>query len=73
MAHDIVVDLRDLPKAYSCDDLRNKLRDVLLAIGSRPLQIATYRCERALGAGGRSPGIHLRFDTLHKCRAFLPE
>jgi hypothetical protein len=66
MAHDIVVDLRDLPKAYSCDELRNKLRDVLSAIGSRPLQIAPYRCERALGAAGRSPGIHLRFDTLHK-------
>lgn len=65
MPHDIIVGLRDLPKRYSCNDLWYRLRDVLLAIGARAdIQILPYRCEAALGANGRSPKIHLQFETL---------
>ncbi len=61
--HDIVVQLQNLPKRYSCDDLWYKFRDVLLKLGARPnMQILAYRCESVLGPIARSPTVHLQFD-----------
>ena len=60
--HDLIVDLRNLPKRYTCNDLWYRFRDVLVAIGARPLQILPYRCERALGSAARSPRVHLAFE-----------
>src|SRR4029077_17592497 len=57
---DLVVNLQDLPKSYSCDELWYKFRDVLLAIGARPANIIAFRCEKALGARARSPQVHLQ-------------
>ena len=55
-AHDMIVDLQDLPKRYSCDDLWYRFRDVLLSIGARPdMQIFAYQCNT------RSPRVHLQF------------
>jgi len=51
-AYSLSVDLRNLPRRYSCDELQLKLRDVLLALGARPdLKILISRCE----SGSRSP------------------
>ena len=56
IAHDTIVDLENLPKQYTCDDLWYKFRDVLLALGARPdLKITFYQC-------GRSPSVHLQFS-----------
>ncbi|MDB6046439.1 MAG: hypothetical protein JWM63_4990 [Gammaproteobacteria bacterium] len=64
LPHDMLLELRNLPKRYSCNDLWYKFRDVLLEIGARPnMQILTYRCESALGPSARSPRVHLQFET----------
>ena len=60
--HDLLVDLRDLPKRYTCNELWYRFRDVLVTIGARPVKVLPYRCESALGSGGRSPRVHLTFD-----------
>jgi len=55
--HNIIVDLENLPKRYSCDDLWYKFHDVLLKIGARSdTQIVPYRCN------SRSPRVHLQFS-----------
>ena len=60
VAHDLRIDLHDLPRRYSCDDLWYKFHDVLLVLGARPdLKILTARCER----GSRSPSVRLQFST----------
>jgi hypothetical protein len=55
----LIVDLRDLPKGYTCDELWYKFRDVLLAIGARPdVKILPYQC----GASSHSPKVQLEFS-----------
>jgi hypothetical protein len=66
-SHALIVDLRNLPKRYTCNDLGYKFRDVLLTIGARPdMKILTYRCERRLGAIAYSPRVQLEFSTLRE-------
>lgn len=61
---DIQFDLRDLPHAYTCDELWYKLHAVLLAIGAREyMAIDRYDCGKG-SSGGRMPTVHLRFFTL---------
>jgi hypothetical protein len=61
--HALIVDLRNLPKRYTCDELWYKFRDVLLAIGARPdLKILPYRCDRRLGSIAYSPKVQLEFS-----------
>jgi hypothetical protein len=60
VAHDLNIDLHNLPGHYSCDDLWHKFHDVLLVLGARPdLKILTVRCER----GSRSPSVRLQFSV----------
>lgn len=62
--HNLIVDLRDLPRRYSCADLWYRFRDVLLAVGAKPsMQIVPNRCESVLGSGARSPHVHLKFEV----------
>src|SRR5581483_4146859 len=62
--HALIVDLQNLPKRYSCDDLWYKFRDVLLALGARPdMKILVYQCGASAGALGYSPRVHLQFST----------
>jgi hypothetical protein len=62
--HDLIVSLRNLPRAYSCDDLWYKFRDILLALGARPdIKILVYQCGREAGELARSPDVHLQFST----------
>jgi hypothetical protein len=61
--HALIVDLRNLPKRYTCDELWYKFRDVLLAIGARPdMKILPYRCDRRVGPVGYSPKVQLEFS-----------
>src|SRR5581483_9369254 len=61
--HALIVDLQNLPKRYSCDDLWYKFRDVLLAIGARPdMKILPYRCDRRSDSLGNSPRVQLEFS-----------
>ena len=62
--HVLIIDLHDLPKRYTCDELWYKFRDVLTAIGARAdMKILPYRCERALGAAAHSPKVQLEFSV----------
>lgn len=59
VAHDINVDLYNLPRSYPCDVLREKFRDVLLALGARQdANVLAARCE----PGSRSPRVRVRFS-----------
>ena len=60
VTHDVSIDLRDLPRRYSCDELWQKFHDVLRVLGARPdLKILTERCEQA----SRSARVRLQFST----------
>jgi len=61
--YDVLVELQDLPRAYTCADLWYKFRDVLLTIGAAPnADITPLRC------GGRSPEVQARFSMPHVLR-----
>lgn len=61
--HAVIVDLKDLPHRYTCDDLWYKFRGVLLTLGARAeMKILPYRCERALGSVAYSPKVQLEFS-----------
>jgi hypothetical protein len=56
--HELIVDLHELPKHYSCDDLWYKFRAILLALGARQdMEVLPYRCE------GYSPQVQLKFSA----------
>jgi hypothetical protein len=55
---DLSVGLHNLPRRYSCDELRSKFRDVLLVLGARTdLKVLIARCE----LGSRSPFVRVQF------------
>lgn len=63
-AHTLIVDLGNLPKRYSCDDLWYKFKAVLLTLGARSdLKIFPFRCERSVGSTAYSPKVQLEFST----------
>ncbi|HEY1898422.1 MAG TPA: hypothetical protein VGG49_01360 [Steroidobacteraceae bacterium] len=51
---------------YSCDGLRDNVREVLLALGARKkdLQIHSTGCTRLTGAPEPFPGVSVRFSVL---------
>jgi hypothetical protein len=60
---DLLVDLEGLPRAYTCDELWYRFRDLLLAIGARPYpQILVYRCGTTPAESTRSPSVQLQFQ-----------
>ncbi len=62
MHYDMIVDLDNLPRQYSCDELWHKFHDVLWSIGARGLEeILPYSCEKSLGPQARSPRVHVEF------------
>ncbi len=70
ITRDVELDLKDLPKTYSCNDLWYKLRGILLAIGARQyMAITPYHCGHGAADDGRSPTLDLKFQTL---RALTP-
>jgi hypothetical protein len=60
---DLLVDLQNLPRAYTCDELWYRFRDLLLAIGARPYpQILAYQCGTTPAQSTRSPSVQLQFE-----------
>lgn len=60
---DLLVELHDLPRAYTCNELWYRFRDVLMAIGARPFpQVIAYRCAATAAASSRSPSVQLQFQ-----------
>jgi hypothetical protein len=55
--HAVIVDLTDLPRAYSCDELWYRFRAVLLAIGAQSdsTNIMPYNCT------SHSPSVEMQF------------
>ena len=62
MPHELIVNLSDLPRAYSCDDLWYRFHDVLLAIGARDARILTYDCRDAAAHAHGSPRVEVKFQ-----------
>ncbi len=63
-AHTLIVDLRNLPQHYSCDELWYKFKAVLLTLGARSdMKILPYRCERSPGSTVYSPKVQLEFSS----------
>jgi hypothetical protein len=61
--YDMLVDLHQLPKRYSCDALWYRFHDVLWSIGAREIkEILPYQCGSAAGELALSPRVHLRFS-----------
>ncbi len=57
ISHAIIVDLDNLPKRYTCDELWYRFRAVLLSIGARPgMKITPYHCD------DRSPSVEVQFS-----------
>ncbi len=57
ISHAIIVDLDNLPKRYTCDDLWYRFRAALLSIGARPsMKITPYHCDSL------SPSVELQFS-----------
>jgi hypothetical protein len=55
--HDMLVELHNLPQAYTCQQLWYKFRDVLSAIGAGPSpEVTPLRCN------SRSPEVQVRFS-----------
>jgi hypothetical protein len=62
MEHVVVVNLQNLPKAYTCDELWYKFRDSLLVLGARPdFKITAQQCSFKPGSQQRSPQVELHF------------
>ena len=62
-SYDLLVDLTDLPRPYTCNELWYRLHDLLLAIGARHYpQIYTYHCGTTPAASSRSPSVQLQFQ-----------
>lgn len=65
-AHDTVVKLHDLPKDYSCNELEERFRDVLLALGARPdMKVEAHQCaaDSQGYSEGYAPRVHLQFSV----------
>jgi hypothetical protein len=66
-SHAIIVDLDNLPKRYTCDELWYRFRAVLLSIGARPdMEITPYHCDQL------SPSVELQFSLPHAMEGTPP-
>jgi hypothetical protein len=64
MPHELIVNLSDLPRAYTCNDLWYRFHDVLLAIGASDERILTYDCRDSAAHAHASPRVELKFKLL---------
>lgn len=56
--HELIVDLHDLPRHYTCDDLWYKFKGILSMLGARQdMEILPYRCD------SNSPKVQVKFST----------
>ena len=56
--HELIVDLHDLPRHYTCDELWYRFKGILSTLGARgDMEILPYRCET------NSPAVQLKFSV----------
>jgi hypothetical protein len=61
---EVLVQLHNLPKRYSCEALQRKFEDLLTVLGAqRDIRVLAYGCAADSGSGGYSPAVHLHFET----------
>ena len=61
--YDLLIDLQQLPRSYSCTELWYKFRDVLLDIGARRyMLIEPYACAAPGRPAALSPRVHRKFQ-----------
>lgn len=60
----MVVDLQNLPRTYTCDQLWYEFRGILLQLGAWPysINILPYHCSPSPGGYLRSPDVEARFQ-----------
>lgn len=62
-SYDLLVDFKNLPRPYTCNELWYRLQDLLAAIGARHYpQVVTYHCGPTPAASSRSPSVELQFQ-----------
>jgi hypothetical protein len=70
---DAVIAFRNLPRAYSCESLTERVRAVLLRVGVRAdVEVRPSRCFGLLGAQARSPRVRVRYFVPSKALAPAP-
>jgi hypothetical protein len=62
MSRTIIISLSDLPRAYTCNDLWYRFRDLMYAIGAQQLKILTYDCADKAPSLPGAPKVELRFQ-----------
>src|SRR6185437_14969090 len=61
---EVLVQLHDLTKRYSCEALQRKFRGVLTLLGAQQdVRVLAYSCGADSGAAAYSPSVHLHFET----------
>jgi hypothetical protein len=62
--YDMIVDLRNLPRTYTCDQLWYEFDGVLLRLGAWPytINILPYHCSPSPSGAMRSPDVQVRFQ-----------
>jgi hypothetical protein len=60
---DLLLDLQNLPRAYTCRELWERADELLLALGARQYpQILVYHCGATPEESSRSPQVQLQFQ-----------
>jgi hypothetical protein len=62
--YDLIVNLQNLPRTYTCDQLWYEFHGILLRMGAWPysLDILPYDCSPSASGGLRSPNVQVRFQ-----------
>lgn len=62
-SYDLLLDLSELPRAYTCRELWQRADELLLALGARHYpQILVYHCGATPARSSRSPSVQLQFQ-----------
>lgn len=62
--YDMIVNLQNLPRTYTCDQLWYEFHGILLRLGAWPysVSILPYHCSPSPGGDLRSPDVEVRFQ-----------
>ena len=62
--YDMIVNLRNLPRTYTCDQLWYEFHGILLRLGAWPysINIVPYHCSPSPGGYLKSPDVEIRFQ-----------
>jgi hypothetical protein len=62
--YDMIVDLQDLPRTYTCDQLWYEFHGILLRLGAWPysINILPYHCSPSTSGDMKSPDVQVHFQ-----------